>query len=89
MHHSIASKGNEIHPLSVLYYLDMKTFIKHWSVDESTLKKDPRAYAIWRLEQRINFGLGAQKISKAELQQYWDSIDIDPFKRAALKLALS
>lgn len=67
----------------------MRTRTKHWSVNESALKKDPRAYAIWRLEQRINFGLGAQKISKTELKKYWDAIDIDPFKRRALALAIS
>lgn len=68
--------------------LSMKTVKAHWSVDETELKKDPRAYAIWRLEQRINFGLGEQKIRKAELQKYWSVLNIDPFKRKALALAL-
>lgn len=66
----------------------MKTAKQHWSVDETELKKDLAAYAIWRLEQRINFGLGEGKIKKAELVKYWDKIDIDPFKRKALALAL-
>lgn len=66
----------------------MKTAKQHWSVDETELKKDPRAYAIWRLEQRINFGVGEAKIKKAELKKYWNEIDIDPFKRKALALAL-
>lgn len=66
----------------------MKTAKQHWSVDETELKKDPRAYAIWRLEQRINFGIGSPKIKKEELKKYWDNIDIDPFKRRALSLAL-
>ncbi len=73
----------------MLYCMDMETPTKHWSVNESELKKDPQAYAVWRLEQRINFGLGAQKINKAELKKHWDSINIDPFKRKALALALS
>ncbi|MBI2475765.1 MAG: hypothetical protein HYV67_00800 [Candidatus Taylorbacteria bacterium] len=66
----------------------MKKTKKHWSVDETELKKDPDAHAIWRLEQRINFGIGEEKLDKAELKKYWDKIDIDPFKRKALSLAL-
>lgn len=66
----------------------MKTAKQHWSVDETELKKDPRAYAIWRLEQRINFGVGEQKIKRKELTEYWSDIEIDPFKRKALSLAL-
>ena len=66
----------------------MNTTNKHWSVDETELKKDPEHYAIWRLEQRINFGLGEEKLNRAELKKYWDKIDIDPFKRKALALAL-
>jgi len=62
--------------------------MKHWSVDEEQLKKDPQAYAIWRLEQRINFGIGEKKIDRNLLTKYWDQLDIDPHKRKAL-LALS
>ncbi len=67
----------------------MKISKKHWSVDENELKKNPEMYAIWKLEQRINFGLGEEKIKKAELVKYWEQIDIDPSKRKALSLALS
>ena len=75
--------------MKMCYNITMETAAhKHWSVDETELKKDPERYAIWRLEQRINFGLGELKINKAELKKYWDKIDIDPFKRKALSLAL-
>lgn len=66
----------------------MKITHKHWSVDETEIKKDPEAYAIWKLEQRINWGLGEEKIKRTELVKYWDIIDIDPSKREALSLAL-
>lgn len=66
----------------------MKVAKQHWSVDETELKKDPERYAIWRLEQRINFGVGEEKLDRAELKKYWDKIDIDPAKRRALSLAL-
>ena len=61
---------------------------KHWSVDEKRLAEDPRAYAIWRLEQRINFGVGEPLLDANELRAYWGEIDIDPAKRKALSLAL-
>lgn len=61
---------------------------KHWSVDESELSKDPEAYAIWKLEQRINWGVGDPRMSKAELKRYWNKLDLDPWKRKALSLAL-
>ena len=67
----------------------MKTVKQHWSVDENELKKDPDAHAIWRLEQRINYGIGEQKINKEELKRYWERIDIDPFRRKALSSVLS
>lgn len=62
--------------------------MKHWSVDEEKLKQDPQAYAVWRLEQRINFGVGEQKIDRRELKRHWNELDIDPYKRKALELAL-
>lgn len=61
---------------------------KHWSVDEARLSSDPRAIAIWRLEQRINWGIGKDLINTNELREYWDELDIDPAKRRALALAL-
>lgn len=72
----------------VCYNTLMRTTTQHWSVDETELKKDPERYAIWRLEQRINFGVGVQKLNRSELKKYWDRIDIDTFKRKALSLAL-
>lgn len=61
---------------------------KHWSVDEKGLSKDPGLYAIWKLEQRINFGIGEPMMNRAELFRYFEKLDIDPFKRKALALAL-
>ena len=63
----------------------MKT---HWSVDEKKLAKHPVQYAKWKLEQRINFGIGEEKINEKDLRAHWDSLDIDPYKRRALALAL-
>lgn len=61
---------------------------KHWSVAPATHEGGPRAIAQWELENRINFGIGTHAISKTLLKQVWDRIDIDPWKRKALALAL-
>ena len=63
--------------------------MRHWSVDTSALERDPEAYAIWRLEQAVNFGLRDDKIKKEELVKYWDRLDLDPSKRKFLALILA
>lgn len=63
--------------------------MKHWSVDTAALSKDPDAYAVWRLEQAVNFGLGDGKIKKAELKKYWDRLVLDPKKKSFLELLLT
>lgn len=42
----------------------------NWAVDEKAFKREsePETYAIWRLEQLVNFGLDGKKIPKAELK---------------------
>ncbi len=60
----------------------------NWSVDEKELKKDKRRYAIWKLEQMVNFGLGSEKISARLLKKHWNSIAIDPARRKFLALLL-
>ena len=62
--------------------------MKHWSVETDELKKDKNAYAIWKLEQMINFGLGNEKIKKQELLTYWDRLDLDSSKKKFLSLIL-
>ncbi|MDO8575573.1 MAG: hypothetical protein Q7R78_02640 [bacterium] len=62
--------------------------LKHWSVNTKELKKDPESYAIWKLEQWVNWGIGTEKIKKTDLLKYWNKIDIDEYKRKALSLAL-
>lgn len=60
--------------------------MKNWSTDISELQKDKEKFSAWRLEQLINFGLGEEKIDLNELRRYWDTLDIDPFKRKFLSL---
>lgn len=62
---------------------------KHWSVDTTELEKDPVAFAKWRLEQAINWGIRDGKINERELREHWDSLDIDVYKKRFLSLLLS
>ena len=61
----------------------------NWSTNEEELLKDPEKYAIWKLEQMVNFGLGGEKIDKNELKKYWLKINIDSSKRKFLELLLN
>ena len=63
--------------------------MKHWSVDTTELEKDPRAFAKWRLEQAINWGIRDGKINESELRNYWDSLDLDPHKKRFLSFLLA
>ena len=58
--------------------------MKNWSTDVQELKKDKDKYAIWRLEQLINFGLGQEKLKATELKKYWPLLKIDPLKKRYL-----
>ncbi len=64
--------------------------MKNWSTDEERLKivnKDK--YAIWQLEQMVNFGLAdGEKLSVAQLKKYWNQIDIDMGRRRLLEILM-
>lgn len=60
----------------------------NWSVDERAFKKDPEAYAIWVLEQMINFGLDGGKLNEESLRTHWSKLAIDPAKRRYLHFLL-
>lgn len=61
----------------------------NWSVDTKELKKYLEKYAIWELEQLINFGLNGQKIKEDALRKYFSRLNIDPAKKRYLKILLS
>lgn len=63
--------------------------MKNWSTDITELQKDPKKYAIWRLESLINFGLDGEKLSKFDLVKYWSELRLDPAKRNFLNLLLN
>lgn len=61
----------------------------NWSVDEEEFKKDPKRYAIWKLEQQVNFGLGGERIDEKTLRMYWPVLQIDPARRRFLSLLIN
>lgn len=60
----------------------------NWSVNEKELKKDGKHYAIWRLEQVINFGADGEKIKAEDLRMYWEQLHLDPAKKLFLGFLL-
>lgn len=62
--------------------------MRNWSVDIKELKKDRNKYAVWRLEQQVNFGLGGKKIDKLQLKKYWPRLNLDAKKKRFLSLLL-
>lgn len=46
----------------------------NWSVDENYLKKFPKKYRLWQLEQLISYGLDGEKLDKKEILANWDSL---------------
>lgn len=61
----------------------------NWSTDIKKLSKYPKKYAIWKLEQLINFGLNGQKLNLKELKKYFPILNIDPQKRKYLTYLLN
>ncbi len=65
--------------------------MKNWSVDENYLKKFPRKYKLWKLEQLLSYGLDkGEKINRRELIKSWSVIGprLDPKRREFVKFLL-
>jgi len=62
----------------------------NWSVDVKKLKKHPKKYALWRLEQLINYGLDGEKLDREEVKRAWVKIKsrIDPNTKVYLEYLL-
>jgi hypothetical protein len=58
----------------------------NWSTDVKKIKENKENYAIWKLQQMVNFGLGDKKINLKDLKKYWDKLEMDPHRRKYLEL---
>ncbi len=56
----------------------------NWNTDTTELKKNPEKYAIWKMEQMINYGLDGEKLDTKLVIKYWDKLRIDQQKRDLL-----
>ena len=61
----------------------------NWSTDTAELKKEPEKYAVWELEQLINFGLNGSILDAGKLRAYWPLLNLDPARRAYLSFLLN
>lgn len=60
----------------------------NWSTNTKFLKKFPKKYLVWKLENLINFGLGKQKLDRKEVSANLNKIQIDPDKKRFLQFLL-
>lgn len=60
----------------------------NWNINTDKLKKNPEKYAIWKLEQSINFGLNGAKLKTEEVKKYWTKLSIDPQRKKLLEMWL-
>lgn len=60
----------------------------NWSSDLKSINKKSASFAIFSLEQAINFGLKNNKLSEVKLKQYWNKLTLDPKKRQFLSFLL-
>jgi len=60
----------------------------NWNINTTTLKKNLKKYAIWKLEQQINFRLNGKKLKMADVKKYWTKLTIDPQRRKLLEMWL-
>jgi len=62
--------------------------MRNWSVNIKELKKDKKQYAIWKLEQMVNFGLAGKKLNRREIKKYWPLLNLDKNKKKYLSVLL-
>jgi len=60
----------------------------NWSTDTKELARNKDAFVLWQLEQKINYGLGTEKLKREEIEKYWHRLQIDPHRRQFFDLLL-
>ena len=63
--------------------------MRNWSTSTQSLQTDPERYAIWQLEQQLNYGLNeGEKIERALLEKCVPLLNIDKDTRNFLEYIL-
>ena len=61
----------------------------NWSTDIKRLQTDPEKFALWQLEQQLNFGLSeGEKIDRTLLEKYLPILNIDQSTRNLMEFLL-
>ncbi|MBI4089559.1 MAG: hypothetical protein HY424_02520 [Candidatus Levybacteria bacterium] len=62
----------------------------NWSVDEKYIKKFPKQYKLWRLEQLLSYGLDGERLEKKEVADNWKylRVRLDPKRREFIEFLL-
>ncbi|OIN88977.1 hypothetical protein COW80_04560 [Candidatus Beckwithbacteria bacterium CG22_combo_CG10-13_8_21_14_all_01_47_9] len=65
--------------------------MRNWSVNEARLKKYPKKFKAWKLEQQLTYGLDkGEKINRKELIKHWLILKdrLGPQRRETVKFLL-
>ena len=64
--------------------------MRNWSVDENYLKKFPKKYHLWQLEQMISYGLDGDKLDKKQVIANWEYLKkrLDPRRKKLIEFFL-
>lgn len=60
----------------------------NWSTDTKEIRKKGEDYTLWKLQQKINFGLNNEKLDFKDLKKYWDKLEIDRYRRKFLEFII-
>lgn len=61
----------------------------NWSCDIKALRKrSKRGAERFELEQKINYGLGKEKLSRKQLLHWWPRLTLDPLRKRFLSFLL-
>lgn len=60
----------------------------NWTVDTKKLQKNKAKFAVWKLEQLINYGLNGEKLSRKLLKIHWNKLRVDKRYKKYLEFLL-
>lgn len=61
----------------------------NWNTNTAELKKNPKQFKIWQMEQSINFGLNGKKLDRKELKKNLHKLKLDPHRSKFIQLLLN
>ncbi len=59
----------------------------NWNTDICSFRSK-KEYALWKLNQLVNFGLGGEKLNLRLIKKYWDKLSLDTKRKRFLKFLI-